>query len=405
MAEQALSGVKILDLTQHIAGPYCTKLLADYGADVVKVEPPGLGDIARRMGPFFKDEPHPEKSGLFLHLNTNKKSITLNLKSETGKNIFKELVKGVDILVENFEPRVMPSLGLGYDELVKVNPRIVKTSISNFGQSGPYRDFKASELILYGMGGSMYTCGLQEREPQKLAGTFLLYQAGIAAANATVAALFVSELQGEGQQVDLAITEAVASGVDRLHTDLVAYAFNQEIQSREAIVRSFAPGTGPYPCQDGYVDLVLMTSQYLERTKNLLGQPEFLADPKWADPTMRSNPELMDEFVPFYIGWLADKTRQEVTELADKNGILGAPLNTMEDLFTDPHLEERKTLIEIDHPVTGPLKYAAKTFRMSETPWQLRRPAPLLGEHNEEAFGELGYSREDLARLRQQGVI
>jgi crotonobetainyl-CoA:carnitine CoA-transferase CaiB-like acyl-CoA transferase len=405
MAKQALSGVKVLDLTHHIVGPYCTKLLADYGADVIKVEQPGVGDIARRMGPFFKDDPHPEKSGLFLHLNTNKKSITLHLKNETGKKILKELVKAADILVENFEPGLMPSLDLGFDELAKVNPKLVMTSISNFGQSGPYRDFKASELILYGMGGAMYMCGLPEREPQKLAGTFLLYQAGIAAANACMAALFVSELQGEGQHVDVAISEAVASGVDRLHTNLIAYAFNQEIQDRFTIVSAYPPGSGPYPCQDGYVDLVLMAMRYIDRTRDLLGHPEFLEDPKWEDPLLATKQELRDEFIAFYLGWLIDKTKREVTDLADKNGILGAPLNTAEDLFTDPHLKERETFVEIDHPVTGPLKYASRPFRMSETPWQLRRPAPLLGEHNEEVYGELGYSGEELARLRQEGVI
>ena len=138
MPEQALSDVKVLDLTWYIAGPYCTKLLADYGADVIKVERPGAGDPARSMGPFLGDDPHPEKSGLFLHLNTNKRGITLNLKSQACKRIFKELVKDVDILVESFSPRVMPSLGLGYEELEKLNPRLVMTSISNFGQTGPY---------------------------------------------------------------------------------------------------------------------------------------------------------------------------------------------------------------------------------------------------------------------------
>jgi len=157
--EQALSDVKVLDLTRFVAGPYCTKLLADYGADVIKIEKPGEGDPTRRMGPFLGDDPHPDKSGLFLHLNTSKRGITLNLKSEIGKKIFRELVKGVDILVENFSPRVMPGLGLEYEALETLNPRLVMTSISNFGQSGPYRDFKASELILYGMGGAMNETG------------------------------------------------------------------------------------------------------------------------------------------------------------------------------------------------------------------------------------------------------
>ena len=199
--EQVLSDVKVLDLTHHIAGPYCTKLLADYGADVIKVEKPGEGDPTRRMGPFFEDDPHPEKSGLFLHLNTSKRGVTLNVRSETGKKVFKELAKGVDILVENFSPRVLPSLGLGYDTLEKINPKLVMTSISNFGQSGPYRDFKASELILYGMGGAMNNTGITGRYPLRKAGTVIQYQAGTIAALATMLALLANRSEGIGQHV------------------------------------------------------------------------------------------------------------------------------------------------------------------------------------------------------------
>ena len=178
LPEQALSDIKVLDLTHHIAGPYCTKLLADYGADVLKVEKPGSGDPTRKMGPFLGDEPHPDKSSLFLHLNTSKRGITLDLKTQTGKKIFRQLVKDVDILVENFSPGVMPSLGLDYKELEKITPKLVMTSISNFGQTGPYRDFKASELIIYGMGGAMNETGMFDRYPLKKAGNVVQYQVG-----------------------------------------------------------------------------------------------------------------------------------------------------------------------------------------------------------------------------------
>ncbi|RLC69697.1 MAG: hypothetical protein DRI26_08580 [Chloroflexi bacterium] len=202
MAQQVLSDVKVLDLTWYIAGPYCTKLLADYGADVIKVERPGEGDPARKMGPFFQDDPHPEKSGLFLHLNTNKKSITLNLKSDWGRRIIKELVKGVDILVESFRPGVMARLRLDYETLEKINPKLVMTSISNFGQTGPYRDFKASEIIIYGMGGAMNQTGLTEREPLKKGLNVIQYQGGTMAAIATMMALLLAD-EGIGQHVDV----------------------------------------------------------------------------------------------------------------------------------------------------------------------------------------------------------
>jgi len=227
--EQALSDVKVLDLTWHISGPYCTKLFADYGADVIKVERPGEGDPARGTGPFFQDDPHPEKSGLFLHLNTNKKSITLNLKSETGKRILKELVKDVDILVESFSPRVMPSLGLDYEVLEKVNPNLVMTSISNFGQTGPYQDFKMSELILSGMGGDMYSCGLPDREPVKMGANIVQYQVGTMAATATVFAFYAARYQGVGQHVDVSMMETQLGTIDRRAPELLAYQYVGEV--------------------------------------------------------------------------------------------------------------------------------------------------------------------------------
>ena len=201
MPEQALSDVKVLDLTWHTAGSYCTKLLADYGADVTKVEKPGEGDPVRRIGPFLNDKPHPEKSGAFLHLNTNKRGITLNLKSEWGKRVIKELVKDVDVLVESFSPGVMERLGLGYETLEKINPKLIMTSISNFGQWGPYRDFKLSELVLSSMGWSQNSCGLPDRYPLKEGWTTKQYQGGLMAALATIMAFLTQRAEGIGQHI------------------------------------------------------------------------------------------------------------------------------------------------------------------------------------------------------------
>ena len=171
MPEGALAGVKVLDLTHYLAGPYSTKILADFGADVLKVERPGSGDMARQMGPFYQDDPDKEKSGAFLFLNTNKQSITLNLKTTTGVKILKSLVQEADILVENFSPGVMDRLGLGYEVLEKVNPRLIMVSISNFGQSGPYKDYKAEDIVEYAMSGLLYVIGNYDREPVKHGGT------------------------------------------------------------------------------------------------------------------------------------------------------------------------------------------------------------------------------------------
>ncbi|MFB3119616.1 MAG: CaiB/BaiF CoA transferase family protein, partial [Stenotrophomonas maltophilia] len=212
MATSALHGVKVLDLTHHIAGPYCTKLLADFGAQVIKIERPG-GDPARNMPPFYHDERHPEKSLPFLYLNTTKRSVTLNLKSDRGIHILRELAKDADILVENFSPRVMPSLGLDFPTLREFNPALVMVSISNFGQTGPYRDYKATDMVEYALGGLMYIFGSYDREPLKHAFNQAQFKAGTNAASAALMALYHQRSTGQGQHVDVSIQESVASAL------------------------------------------------------------------------------------------------------------------------------------------------------------------------------------------------
>ena len=249
MFDQALEGVKVLDLTQYIAGPYCTKLMADYGADVIKVERPDGGDPARRLGPFYEDDPHHEKSGLFLYLNTNKRSVTLNLKVTSGLFILHELVKEADILVENYAPGVMDVWGLGYDALSEINPRLVMTSISNFGESGPYRDYKASELVLFGMGGEMHSIGMEGREPLKQGGNVAQYEAGAAAAAVTMGALWAADRDDEGQHLDISIFETQLGGVDRRHAALMAYAYSGRISVQQAGWAGPAFASGTLPCK------------------------------------------------------------------------------------------------------------------------------------------------------------
>ena len=251
MADQALSDMKVIDLTHYIAGPSCTKQLADYGADVIKVERPGEGDGARRMGPFFHDDPHPEKSGLVLYLNTNKRGITLDLKSRVGKEILQQLVKGADVLVENFRPRVMDRLGFGYEELEKINPNLVMTSISNFGQTGPYRDYKTSELMTFGMGGKMLATGLPDREPQKLGLTVTIYQSGVSAAIATMAGFYAARYQDvRGQHIDVSMMETQAGSIDSRMQNMVAYQYTGRTALRVIGGGAGYPG-GAFACADG----------------------------------------------------------------------------------------------------------------------------------------------------------
>lgn len=373
--EQALSDVKVLDLTHHIAGPYCTKLLADYGADVIKVEKPGEGDPARRMRPFFEDDPHPEKSGLFLHLNTSKRGITLNLKSETGKKIFKELVRRVDILVENFSPRVMLSLGLEYEKLEKINPKLVMTSISNFGQTGPYRDFKASELILYGMGGAMNNTGTLDRYPLKKGGTVVQYQGGTIAAVATMLALLASRAQGIGQHVDVPIFETQMATIDRRMSQLLTYQYNREISYRvdPQEERAGFP-TGIYPCKDGFFELIGGFA-FWPRIARMVGRPDLAADPGFSTPEGQRNPENLERFNLIWYPWIIEHTKREIIEAGQAAGALCGPINTTEDLLNDFHWQAREFWVEVEHPVTGKLTYPGAPFKMKGTPWQVSRPA------------------------------
>jgi crotonobetainyl-CoA:carnitine CoA-transferase CaiB-like acyl-CoA transferase len=404
MSEQALSDVKVLDLTWHIAGPYCTKLLGDYGADVIKVERPGSGDPARSLGPFLGDDPHPEKSGLFAHLNTNKRSITLNLKNAAGKKLFKELLKGVDILVENFSPHVMPSLGLSYEELEKLNPRLVMTSISNFGQTGPYRDYKASEFIIYAMGGAMYHIGLPEREPVKKGGRVIEYQAGVHAAGATMLALLVAESLAAGQHVDISMLNTQMGTIDRRMSQLLAYQYNNEVTPRtDPRLRTRYP-FGVHRCKDGFWE-VFGYGQLWPRTTKMVGRPELLNDPRWSTLAAQAQPGHFDEWQAFFLPWCLDRTKRECFEVGQAAGILCGPLNTAADLLSDAHYRVRAFWVDIEHPVTGKLTYPGAPIKAEEMPWVVRSPAPLLGQHNEEVYGALGYGKEDLVKLREREVI
>ncbi len=399
MTEKVLSGIKVLDLTHQIAGPYCTKLLADYGAEVTKIEPPGVGDGARRIGPFLGDDPHPEKSGLFMYLNTNKSGITLNLKSESGVKIFKSLVEDADILVENFSPGVMDGFGLGYDALEKINPRLVMTAISNFGQTGPYRDFKSSELIADAMGGWMTIVGDPEREPLKTGGSQAQFVGGLFGAIGTMTAFHGREMTGIGQHVDVSLMEAVLYIQMNITS---SYAYYRNITKRIGNMVWPLPGS-LLPCRDGYIGAFAITTKQWESLCDWMGKPEFKTDPMFLTVSERGeNADLLNAHL---ISWLMEHDQEELFLEAQKRKIpFGIPMNS-EMLLASEHLKERGYFVDVDHPETGKIRYPGAQVKMGDTPYTLKR-APLLAEHNEAIYCDhLGYSREDLVRLHRQGVI
>ena len=399
MQESALEGIKVLELGHHISAPYCVKLLADYGAEVIKVEPPTEGDRSRRMGPFPEDVPHLEKGGLFLHLNMNKKGITLNLECYDGAKILKELVRWADILVENFPPMYLPSMGLGYSDLEPVNPQLVMTSITPFGQTGPYRDYKATEMGIFAMSGRMNSHGIPEREPLRYGPDISWFQTGTTAAVSTLAALFVSQAEGVGQQVDVSAMEALVGNLDNRP---LYYEYSGVKTERGKLVGGYPHGA--YPCKDGYVVMAVGYQAYFQRLCNAMGLPDLTADPRFSTPEARS--ENQEEFEPIFFGWMMEHTKREVFEVCQEARVMCGPLMGPDELLEDPQLKARGFFVEVDHPEAGTLTYPGAPFKMPKTPWKVRSPAPTLGEHNWEVYcGRLGYSREDLVHLRSAGVI
>jgi crotonobetainyl-CoA:carnitine CoA-transferase CaiB-like acyl-CoA transferase len=377
----ALSGLRVLDLTHHIAGPYCTKLLADCGADVIKIEPPG-GEIGRRLGPFANDEPGLERSGLFLSLNSGKRGVVLDLRSDSGRAAFESLARDADLVVESFRPGVLGRFGLSYERLAELNPRLVVLSISNFGQTGPYRDFEASDLTLYAIGAEIHSVGSPEREPLKQHGTSMLYQSGAIAAGAALAAVRAAERDGAGQWVDVAITETHTAGVDRRSETLIGYQFTGRTTTRMGGQGTLLPG-GVYPCRDGYFEFDVQIRDW-SQVLAMLGEPEALKDPRYFDPATRNTPELADRFRAVVLEWLQDHTMVEAWEIGQASGVPCGPLFTIENLLADPHLRERDSWGHVEHPVLGRVTTPGPPFRLGASPWLGSRPAPLLGQHTEE---------------------
>lgn len=385
---QSLDNLTILDMTHHIAGPYATKLLADFGANVIKVEPPG-GDIARQLGPFQGNQPHPEKSGTFFFLNTNKRSVVLNLKTAAGREALAALARKADLVVESFAPGTMDRLGVGYDFFRAINPSLPLVSISNFGQTGPYRDYRLTDLTLYAFAGEMYSMGETDREPVKMAGTAALIESGAAAAAAAMGAIFASKRHGIGQHVDISLAETHLGGVDRRHGTAIAYQFSGRKALRVASHGSGMPG-GIYPCADGYVDFT-NAGIYPDRVRDMVGNPEWMNDPRYSDPVQRLNPIVIEEWNANFLGWCLERTKREIWAEARRARVLCGPLFTMEDLFTDPHFRQRGFWATASHPVMGEVTMPGRPFIMERGGWQLRRAAPLLGQHTAEVLAEVGF--------------
>ena len=399
MPEKALEGVKVLDLTHHIAGPWCTKLLADYGADVLKVERPE-GDPARGMPPFYHDEIDQDKSLLFLYLNTCKRGITLNLKTLQGRRMFRELLQDVDLLVENFSPRVMASLDLGYESLHELNPSLVMVSISNFGQTGPYRDYRATDIVEYAIGGLMYIFGNYDREPLKHALHQAQFKGGTDAASAALMALYHQRLTGLGQHVDVSIQEAMASGL----RDVVDnYTYTGAIRRRQP--NHSGDLTRLRATSDGYIlpNPGIGARDNWQATVEFLEVPE-LDDERFSSPSARlANAEELGRILD---DTFRTKNKSDMFFAAHEKRFIYGMVQSPEEVLADPQFAARGYFVDIEHPATGTVKYPGPPFLMSGTPWGPGKPAPLLGQDNQEVFGKrLGYTNDEMSRLRAIGGL
>jgi len=405
MEQQVLEGIKVLDLSWYVSGPWCTKLLADFGADVLKVERPPDGEPARRIGPFLEDDDHPEKSLLFSYLNLNKKSITLNLKSETGKAIFMRLAKDADVLVESFCPGVMERLGFGYDLLKEINPKLIMVRISNFGQNGPYRDMKASELIFNGMGHAQVELGVPGRYPLKMGGNSCLYQAGNMAFLAVLSALWTQNEQGMGQCIDFAIRETLLCGGDRAGTSAHTWAYSGRSYFPKMDPRSETRCILPwgfYPCKDGRFLRIMASLIHWPRFVKLMDMPELEEGFNYPEDVI--NIDRKWEIDAIWYPWCAERNAREAMEECQKVKLFAAKVATPLDVIQDPHFRSRGFWIEVEHPVTGRQTYpGAPSIREG---WRVKRPAPILRQHNEEVYcGQLGYTRDELESLKQTGDV
>jgi crotonobetainyl-CoA:carnitine CoA-transferase CaiB-like acyl-CoA transferase len=402
---EALSGLKVIEYSGFISGPYCGKLLADLGAKVIKIEPPGLGDKARSWGPFPQDIPHPEKSGLFLHLNTNKLGVTLNLRSQAGLNIFRELVKLVDIIVENNTPQEMKEIGLDYENLQKINPAAVVTSITPFGQTRPYRAYKSCDLINNHMSGEAYTNpesgadDIEQQPPLNPPGHASDYYAGLIAAINTMSAVIARQVTGLGQHVDLSQQEAIAY--------ILCHEFDNYFDSgvsfyRETSRKSFL--TSEYACKNGYIMISTFTDAFWASLVNMMGNPDWTKSEAFR--TAGSRRKHLGIIKPKVKDWMGEHTIEEINQLAKANRAACVPIQTVKEAVNSELLAARGYFVEVDHKEAGKIKFPGAPYKFSETPWKVKRPAPLLGEHNNEVYCQmLGYAREELVKMKQAGVI
>ena len=402
MFYKVLDGVKVIEYGNLISGPFCAKILADLGAEVIKIEEPNRGDDARRREPFLGDIPGIERSGLFLYLNMNKLGITLDPGTATGKKIFAELLRNADIFVENHSPKRMAELNIICERIKQINPRIIMTSITPFGQTGSYKDFKGGELIIEHMSGAGYDSAREvdiSQEPIKLPAQLFSFQAGLSAAVATVGALYHQTATGLGAQLDVSEQESIFQNIPMV---MLRYYYNKQIVSRTDVLDR-AP-SHILPCKDGYIQHANLEESEWRHFVELMGNPDWADNELFKDYSTRA--KYWDVLRPLLLDWTMEHTMDEIYRGSQERGSAIGAVYTAKEMLNDRQMAARGFFVDVEHQEGGKLKYPGVPYRSSEIRLEVPVAAPLLGQHNEEIYcGRLGYTNQDLVKLKEAGVI
>ncbi|KKM10104.1 hypothetical protein SY88_15815 [Clostridiales bacterium PH28_bin88] len=391
----ALVGLKVMDLTHYVAGPFCCQILGDLGAEVIKVEQPGVGEAARSFPPFINGE------GIYYaNFNRNKKGITLNLNDPRGQKVFKQLVAETDVLVTNYKPSYLKKIGISFEELQPVNPSLIMLSISGFGNEGPYKDKAAFDMIVQAMTGFMYLNGEPGGLPVRGASVVADYAAAFYGAISILTALQYRQKTGEGQHIDVALYDAIISMMQNLYSN---YFYLQEEPERTGNGSGRVAVMGLFSAKDGMIYVAAQANNLFEKLCRVMGLPELLEDERFRTPALRKeNEAVLNELVG---SWMAKQDVATVERLLDEAGIPNGPVKTIGQVCRDEHARQRGTFAQIDHPVMGKIIVPGLVPRFSKSPGAIKYPPPTLGQHNEEVLGALGYSREEIEAMRQDQVI
>ncbi len=396
----ALSGIRVLDLTRVLAGPYCTMMLADLGAEVIKIETPGTGDDMRYYPPFRNGS-----SIFYAYVNRNKKGITLNLKSPEGRELFLKMAAKSDIVVENFRPGVMEKLHIGYDVLKETNPRIIYGAVSGFGGYGRYSDRPGYDIIAQAVGGLMSITGPRGGEPTSCGNAMGDVLGGLNLTVGLLAALNARNITGAGQKVDVSLVDSVVASLEAAP---LSYLETGEQPER---IGNEHPATYPYApftARDKQVIIGAGNQKLYEKLVALMGKPELLEDPRFATLDARNVRENRDALKPIIDGWASQYSAEELVDTVLAAGVPAAPIMDMKDITENPHIaRDREMFVEVDHPVIGKMRITGNPVKLSDTPAKIARRAPAdLGEDNEPVYQEiLGLSPDEVKRLKEKGVL